>query len=63
VPQTKVGLLKGFMDNVDIDLRQSFVCGDRQSDEGLAENIGDNKGINRHGFSFCPWTALTYCSR
>jgi histidinol-phosphate aminotransferase len=36
----KTGLLQEFLRGNQIDLEQSFVCGDRASDKGLAKNLG-----------------------
>lgn len=36
----KLGLVKAFLGKNEIDREESFVCGDRQSDEQFAKNLG-----------------------
>ena len=36
----KTGLVDDFLKSADIDMKNSFVCGDRESDKKFAENIG-----------------------
>lgn len=36
----KTGLLEEFFERNEVDMENSFVCGDRDSDRGLAKNIG-----------------------
>ena len=36
----KTGLVDEFFERTDVDAEKSFVCGDRESDEQFAENLG-----------------------